>query len=341
MLSVADTSASCEPFELESLGRVFSALALDLASLTTPLFHSERTRTVGFRLREAADTHSWCATFLHEVAESFRRADSASLEYKARISLVEESIRDWLPTNRDKARAGIVKTARRRLLTFDPAKDGRVVEVFGNAQTATHVAILIPGMDNDITDYPKLRVRAENLEREMSRVAADGETVAVVLWLGYDTPDLTFPRLISEGARSAKAKAGARELVKDVAFLRSVNPNGRLTVIGHSYGSVVLGQAMLLGLDVRDAVALGSPGMGVRNRRDLKSPGVTLWATRHRGRDGIPLLPVHGEDPAAPGFSARRFRSDGVRNHSDYFRSNTAVLTKIARIATGGDPANA
>ena len=337
-LLAADTTAACEPSELGALSQTCDAYADRLGESSLRLFRSERTQVAGFRFREAADSHRLHSAFVRDVAESFRHADTARREYQARISLVDQSISEWLPANRDKVRTQIVRNTRRRLLTFDPAKDGRVVEVFGDAQAANHVALLIPGMDNDITDFLGLRVRAENLKAEMARLAPAGETVAVVLWLGYDTPDLNLPRLLTEGAGSAKARAGAKDLVDDVGFLRRVNPRGHLSVVGHSYGSVVVGRAMQLGLDVRNVVVVGSPGMDVQDRRDLKSPAVNLWATRHRGQDLIPLLPTHGEDPAAPGFHAKRFPSHGVKNHSDYFREGTVALANIARIATGGTP---
>lgn len=331
-------TSSCDPALLELLARGIDAFGDGLADAALLCFASEWTRSAGFRLREISDGHRWQASALRDVATAFRTADSAQREYNARIHRVERSISAWLPLNRDRARAEVARTARRRLLTFDPAKDGRVVEVFGNITTSTHIAVIVPGMDNDITDYLGLRVRAENLRAEMARIAAAGQTVAVVLWLGYDTPDLSVTRLVSEGGGSQKAKAGAKVLLEDIAFLRRVSPGAEVTVVGHSYGTVVVGRAMRAGLDVDRVVAVGSPGMDARDRRDLKSPKVSLWATRHRGEDLIPLVPTHGEDPAARGFHAKRFRSDGVKHHSDYFRKESVALGNIARIATGAIP---
>ena len=167
--------------------------------------------------------------------------------------------------------------------------------------------------------------------------------IVAVVWLGYDTPDYSLLRTIPEGGGSAKAKAGAKTLDDDVDFLRSVNPFAHFTVVGHSYGTVVLGQTMKRGLNADDAIAVASPGMDAEDRSELGSPNVRLWATRFLFRNGhptdlIPLVPVHGEDPADSGFHALRFRSGGVRNHSDYFRVGTESLRNLALIATGGDP---
>ena len=50
--------------------------------------------------------------------------------------------------------------------------------------------------------------------------------------------------------------------------------------------------------------------------------------------DLIPLVPLHGEDPSAKGFGAKRFSSGGATNHSTYFEPNTVSLENLARIAT-------
>jgi hypothetical protein len=332
------STASCRPNDMTALAEVYESIAQRLSVRALHLFSSEITVTVGMRAQRHVDRHHYRSSMLRSVAEAFVRADRGAREYTARIHEVDESIEAWLPSNRDRVRESVARVGDNQMLTFDPRKDGRVVEVIGPVQTANHVAVLVPGMDNDITDYAGLRKRAENLLVAMRKLAAPGETVAVVMWLGYDTPDLTVPRLVTQGARSRKANEGADALDGDIDFLRRVNAAAHLTVIGHSYGTVVVGHALQQGLDVDDAVVLGSPGMDVRDRKDLKSPTVKLWATRHRRKDYIPLLPVHGEDPAAPGFHAERFRSDGLKNHSDYFRADSKALKNIALIATGGEP---
>jgi Alpha/beta hydrolase len=332
------STSSCRPDDMTSLAEVYESIAQQLSVRALHLFSSKLTATVGMRAQRHVDRHHYRSSMLRSVAVAFVRADLAAREYTTRIHRVDESIADWLPSNRDRARESVARIGENNMLTFDPSKDGRVVEALGPVQTANHVAVLVPGMDNDITDYAGLRKRAENLRAAMQKLAAPGETVAVVMWLGYDTPDLTMPRLVTEGARSEKANSGAKALDADIDFLRRVNARAHLTVIGHSYGTVVVGQALKQGLDVDDAVVLGSPGMDVRDRTELKSPTVKLWATRHRKKDYIPLLPVHGEDPAAPGFHAERFRSDGLKNHSDYFRSDSLALKNIALIAIGGEP---
>jgi pimeloyl-ACP methyl ester carboxylesterase len=330
--------SSCRPDDLVALANLCDRVANEIALPARRLLNGGAVPVLSSFVHECVVLHRTHSELLRATAAGFRRADNAFRAYLERTGAVEESIAAWLPSNRDRERARIAKQGKNSLLTFDPRGDGRVVEVLGPLLTADHVAVLIPGMDNDISDYSELRKRAENIRIEMQAAANPGESVAVIMWLGYDTPDFSFPRLVTEGARSDKAKSGARALDADMEFLRQVNPDAHLTVVGHSYGTVVVGQALRGGLDVDDAVVLGSPGMDVSDRKDLGSPTVKLWATRHRGHDYIPLLPVHGEDPAAPGFHAERFRSDGVKDHSDYFQVGSPALRNIALIAVGKQP---
>ena len=228
--------------------------------------------------------------------------------------------------------------ARGRLLTFDPQRDGRVVEFSGDLATADHVAVFVPGMANDITNYNSTKTKALSLLREMQAVAKPGERVAVVVWLGYDTPDLTPVRVFFEAARSNKAVAGAKVLDRDLDFLRGLNPGTHITVVGHSYGSLVVGKAMRRGIEADDAVVVGSPGMGVRDRQDLGSAHTTLWAGHRAMFDPVSFAPRLGEDPSAHGFHANRFRTAGSSGHSDYFNPGSVALRNIALIATGAQP---
>ena len=238
-----------------------------------------------------------------------------------------------------------------RYLRVDPRGDGLVVEVFGDLTHAKHVVVLVPGMSNDIGNYPTtLRRRALSLLAAMRREAGD-EPVAVIAWLGYDTPGL------AAAMRSGVAHTAAKQLVLDVAAIRNTYPGAHLSVVGHSYGSVVLGQAMKAGLDAPTAVVVGSPGMDADARTELGSRNMTLWAAKAKAAIsvhvvpvvGIPLIgvrvgdlvawaPVHGEDPAAGGFGARPFPVGAIDGHGSYFKPGTTSLRSIARIAVSKRP---
>lgn len=238
-------------------------------------------------------------------------------------------------------------------LRADGSGDGRVVQVFGDLVSAQHIIVFVPGMDNEINDYRgSLQKRAQSVFAEMQRQAGPGVPVAVVAWLGYDTPDYTPVRLVTQAATSNKARDGAKALETDLALIRRQNPRAHITVLAHSYGTVVLAEAMRRGLNVSDAIAVGSPGMNTTSRKKLLSPGVKFWASKSRKSawsigsqpivtipvDPISVLPTHGEDPSAQGFGANRFSSGDSIGHSDYFRAGTAALRNIVAIGLGRPP---
>ena len=110
------------------------------------------------------------------------------------------------------------------------------------------MAVLVPGMSNELDDVPALTREARRL------AAAAGPGTAVVAWLGYDAPNVR--QVISDG----RAKSGAQQLQRFILGLRSTAARlQHVTVLGHSYGSLVAGLAAKApGAD--DLVLLASPG---------------------------------------------------------------------------------
>ncbi|BCY05799.1 alpha/beta hydrolase [Actinoplanes sp. L3-i22] len=234
--------------------------------------------------------------------------------------------------NRDPAFAG------RQILALDRRGDGRIVEVLGDLATADRVAVLIPGVDNTLADFD---TGLGGIERRAPAWQArqlfqqTGEKVAVVAWLGYDPP---------EGVRRAalredRAASGALALERFVAGLVADRPDRQITVVGHSYGSIVAGRAAAhLPAQVTDIVALGSPGLGVTARAELGG-SARIWAgsapddwTRR-----LPSVRVfglgHGRLPVDPAFGALPLPAADVSGHDGYFLSGTSTLRAIARIA--------
>ena len=73
----------------------------------------------------------------------------------------------------------------RHFLLFDPAGDGRAAEVFGDLTSARHVAVVVPGMNNDLNNFTG--GDAERVQHQASLF--DPDQVATIQWLGYDTPE--------------------------------------------------------------------------------------------------------------------------------------------------------
>jgi hypothetical protein len=231
----------------------------------------------------------------------------------------------------------------RHFLSFDPAGDGKAVEVVGDLGAATRIAVLVPGVDTRLRDFDRglggvtRRAPAVQARALYWKLRATDRTarVAVVAWLGYDTPDGIGPAAITEG----RARDGAIALTAFVDDLHAQRPGAAVTLIGHSYGAIVVGLAAPRLPEVRDVVAVGAPGMGARRAADLGAARV--WSALAPA-DWIRRLPQvrlldlgHGRRPSNPAFGARELPTGGVAGHDYYLTPGSATLDAIAAIVLG------
>jgi hypothetical protein len=204
------------------------------------------------------------------TADAFRAADVGTLaELRVRSlfsAIVSVAQRKHIPALRSDA----------QVLRLSTADRGRFVEVRGDLLNATHVAVLVPGMTNHLGTVDALRSRADRLLLELVRQARPGERVAVVLWLGYRTPMIHEPHHV---VGSSLARKGAVQLNDDLRTLVALSGGAKVTVVAHSYGTIVAGEAMKRGIPADAVVVLGSPGMNAATRRELGSPLTDLYAS--------------------------------------------------------------
>lgn len=224
-------------------------------------------------------------------------------------------------------------------LLFDPRGRGRVAQVFGDLAAADRIAVLVPGMGNRAANFWR-GVGGERYRAPATQAAdlhrAAGERVAVIAWLGYDTP-----QVMTEAARSDLARSGAAALERLVADLVALCPQATIVLLGHSYGSRVIGLAApRLPPQVTDIAVFGSPGMGVSTVADLRTTA-RVWAGQSAG-DWIRWVPGrrvlglgHGVKPVDPRFGARVFGTADVADHDHYLSPGTDSLANLARIASG------
>ncbi|MEU6716572.1 alpha/beta hydrolase [Nonomuraea sp. NPDC046802] len=226
----------------------------------------------------------------------------------------------------------------RTFLSFDGRDGGRTAEVFGELSHAERIAVLVPGADINLDTYGLLHGGSLRL-----RAALDDRS-AVIAWLGYATPaSVSLQALTPSGAR--RAAPALRAFVREI---RAARPGTRISLLCHSYGSVVCGRAAP-GLDVADIVLFGSPGAGVTEAAQLRTRA-RVWAGRTSGDwvGGLPHALIElpfatvglGADPLWPAFGARIFAAGGG-GHSDYLAAGSTALANIARIVSGraGDDA--
>ena len=203
------------------------------------------------------------------------------------------------------------------------------VDIVGQPSTADRVAIVVPGVG---TNPGNLAATTGAMARSLYD-AAGGE-IAVVSWLGYHPPQ----GLGLDAARTASAEAGAPALSRYVDALVAGRPDVRVTLIGHSYGALVIGYAARsLPPQVTDLVTLGAPGMGVDRAADLHT-SARVWAAESphdwiRFVPGVRLFHLGlGTHPADPDFGARPLPVEGVDAHPDYLRPGSATLPAVAGI---------
>ncbi|MGC4893978.1 alpha/beta hydrolase [Micromonospora sp. DT31] len=276
---------------------------------------------------------------------------------RARLAGVEAALRGLDELGERLAAPG---TPRAYLLGLDPAGDGRTVVALGNPDRSGAVLTYVPGMTSDLADAPAELGRAA---RVLQRCAAlgPGEETAAVLWLDYDAPDF-----LHEAAGTRRAEDAGPALHRFQEGLRAAHegPPARQTVLGHSYGSLVVGAAARdHGLSADALVFVGSPGVGVDHAAELRMPAGQVWSStasddvirltrppeelaRRALLAGTPLGPAaalldpsgdrlwFGADPSAPGFGGRRFPSSR-RGHTGYWDDDNPALDGMARIVLG------
>ncbi|WP_229400613.1 alpha/beta hydrolase [Micromonospora okii] len=244
------------------------------------------------------------------------------------------------------------------LLGLDPGGEGRAVVALGDPDRADRVLTYVPGMTAGLADATGELGRAARVQARCAALDPTGSTAAV-LWLDYDAPDFLHEAFLPGQARDA-----GPALHRFQEGLRATHdgPPARQTVLGHSYGSLVVGTAAREhGLAADALVFVGSPGVGVDRADALRLPSGEVWASTAPD-DAIRLAPTpdelprrvlrglspltavltgrddhalwFGHDPADPGFGGRTFPS-GRYGHTGYWEPGNPALDGMARVVLG------
>ncbi|MEG3635744.1 alpha/beta hydrolase [Micromonospora palythoicola] len=258
------------------------------------------------------------------------------------------------------ARLESTQQPRAYLLGLDVGGEGRAVVALGNPDRATDVLTYVPGMTAGLDDATGELGRAARVLARGAELAPETQTSAV-LWLGYDAPDF-----LHEAAWDGQARAAGEALHRFQDGLRATHdgPPARQTVLGHSYGSLVVGTAARdHGLAADALVFVGSPGVGVAHAAELGMPTGQVWASTAPDdvirltrppdelalRAALSASPVgmiagwlagpsderwFGRDPAEPSFGGRTFPS-GRYGHTGYWHPDNPALDGMARVMLG------
>jgi alpha/beta hydrolase family protein len=263
-------------------------------------------------------------------------ASALSARYAADAQAITKAERTATRDGNRPLAAALTRLRPRQVLFFDPNGQGVAAMVIGDLATANRVAILVPGSDTTLTTFFSRGLEspgggAEALAAE-ARHLDPGQKLAIIAWLGYPTPALLSPAVMTSGDAGQGAQA-LRPLVTALA-----GHGARVALLCHSYGSVVCGLAAPH-LPVTDIAVFGSPGMDASSVASLRTRA-RVWAGREKD-DSIRFVPHirllglgFGADPMSDGFGARVFAT-GSRGHSGYLDPGSASLRNLAEIALG------
>ncbi|WP_225825148.1 alpha/beta hydrolase [Streptomyces naphthomycinicus] len=229
------------------------------------------------------------------------------------------------------------------LLGFSADDDGRAIVANGNPDTADHQAVYVPGTTSDLNSIGGNVDRMVEVWRRADN-EADGKAVSTITWLGYDAPD----DVVKDAPFSHYAYDGAPAFNKFLDGLEASHSGDtppHRTVIGHSYGTTLIGAAAEKGtLNADDVVFAGSPGVRVSGADQMDVPKGHVW-NEEGGSDPVPDIGRygHGGDgfviPSDPDFGANQMATD-THGHGGYWTPGSKSLLNQALVVVGrGDDA--
>jgi hypothetical protein len=233
------------------------------------------------------------------------------------------------------------------LLGYDDVGNGHVAVSFGNPDMAPNTAVYVPGTGSTLDGANADLNRAQTLYTSAN--SQNPNSTASIYWLGYDAPGWSYPGPSSQSF----ADAGAPKLA---AFVNSLAVNhsgaGHVTVIGHSYGSTLVGDASAhAGMKADDVIFVGSPGVTVDEASQLGLDPSHVWASKAKF-DPVPEVSASqppldwtddhsvwfGNDPTSSAFGGRTFDAgEGSwvgHAHSEYWNPGPS-LDNMTNIVTG------
>ncbi|GHH07355.1 alpha/beta hydrolase [Streptomyces rubradiris] len=224
------------------------------------------------------------------------------------------------------------------LLGFSTEGDGRAIIANGNPDTADHQAVYVPGTKADLDGIEGDVNRMVNVWRRADN-EADGKTVSTITWLGYDAPD----KVVNDAPFEHYAYDGAPAFNRFLDGLEASHTGdtpAHRTVIGHSYGTTLIGAAAETGtLNTDDVVFAGSPGVKVSNAEEMDVPKGHVWNEEAKG-DVVPDFGRwgHGGDrfviPSDQEFGANQMTT-GTAGHSGYWNEGSDSLKNQALVVVG------
>ncbi|WP_306215275.1 putative Ig domain-containing protein [Actinoplanes sp. RD1] len=266
-----------------------------------------------------------------------------------------------------------VTSPRAYLVRFSTTEGkGRAVVAINDPDLSDNVISYVPGTYAGLGTGLATDIRRADIMARDSGAEDPSKTTAALAWLGYDAPQSVLPAAATDGY----ADTAAPDLRRFQQGLRAAHQNGagHLVLLGHSYGTTVVGHTARESVEADDIVLVASPGVGVDNTNDLRATTgggapAKFWATTakcdiigqaadvwrlessaadfvYRGADVWKSL-INGTNPVHPAFGAQVFRSDDgicstlmgpTDTHSAYWDEGNQARKGFAQIAVGEVP---
>ncbi len=209
----------------------------------------------------------------------------------------------------------------------------------GNMDTASQVTVNVPGMGTTVdSSMESWTAGARNLyeeQRALNAMYGHETGLAVVSWIGYDTPLDAVSHASDQVIHSDKAEVGAanlKDFLTGITGTREWDAGQNLSVVGHSYGTTVATLAVH-DTPVESLTLLASAGVdnSITNVSQLQVDPDHFWASEAKGdwvadigRGDVPVTypfgfqghlydnPAfeHHVDPKLPGFGGNVFSSE-------------------------------
>ncbi|MFD8324933.1 alpha/beta hydrolase [Streptomyces lydicus] len=243
-------------------------------------------------------------------------------------------------------RDGITGAKQLYVLGFDSQGDGKAMIAMGNPDTADNVAVNVPGTATTMESTGGQLSRMDSLQNA-AKIADGNAKTSMVYWLGYDAPEIPVSQAgnldVAGTGRAEDAAPALRNFTHGLRASHEGHP-ANLTVMGHSYGSTVVGAAASQhgGLDADNIAVVGSPGMTVDHAEQLNIDPDHVYMGRAED-DGIKRAAGFslGPDPAGEDFGGHRFKVD-THGHSGYWDETdhgpSQSLLNQGKIIAGATP---
>ncbi|MFB7369116.1 alpha/beta hydrolase [Streptomyces sp. NPDC056222] len=155
------------------------------------------------------------------------------------------------------------------LLGIGDQGNGRAIVAYGNPDTSRNVSAYVPGLGTKLDG----EFAGGTVKRAFDTASGARDidpSSASIVWLGYDAPQDVDVMSKDDAQRGAPAY---NSFMSGISATNGFGDDAHITAIGHSYGSLTVGQATqqqpggIPGVD--DIVLVGSPGVGVDKATDL------------------------------------------------------------------------